>query len=344
MQVDVSVIVPVYKTERYLPECLYSIFSQTARPIQVICIDDGSPDGCAAILREYAQKYKEIEIVTKSNGGLSSARNAGLSRVRGKYVLFVDSDDWIDRQLCENVFHKAENFDAEIVCFGYNRFRQGRITRGKPYLLSGERTSVLEKSELLRANHVWSRLWKTDFLLKHSIRFPEGLHFEDIYFNWVGTVLSQKIIVVEQPYYYYRNHSDSIVGSKGKFLLDTVEIFEMTNDFLRESGHYEEYREIFINFKLSCLYHHYKQIDIRLKAEMERRIRETLNQDEIDYLQSVRGMKSEQRSFYLSGTGKRFHHFNYKFQQMVRSAFNTFWRNILFTARKMIRKEGVIKK
>src|SRR5215469_13757361 len=111
MQPIISIIIPVYNVEPYLRQCLDSVVNQTMRDIQIICVNDGSPDNSRAILQEYANRDSRIEIIDKPNGGQSSARNAAYPHIRGKYTLFVDSDDWIERDLCEKTYRKAEETD-----------------------------------------------------------------------------------------------------------------------------------------------------------------------------------------------------------------------------------------
>lgn len=115
----VSVIVPVYKVEKYLHRCIDSIINQTYKNLEIILVDDGSPDNCGKICDEYAEKDNRIKVIHKSNGGLSSARNAGLDVANGDYVYFVDSDDYIDTKLVEDNLNLAIEHDADMVCFNY---------------------------------------------------------------------------------------------------------------------------------------------------------------------------------------------------------------------------------
>ena len=115
----VSVIVPVYKVEKYLNRCVNSILNQTYKDLEVILVDDGSPDSCPEICDGYAQKDKRVKVIHKENGGQGSARNSGLDVARGEYILFVDSDDYIAKNLIEITLQKAERFDADMVIFDY---------------------------------------------------------------------------------------------------------------------------------------------------------------------------------------------------------------------------------
>ena len=119
-QPKISVIVPVYKVESYLGKCLDSIIGQTYHILEIILIDDGSPDRCGEICDEYAAKDPRIHVIHQQNAGLSAARNAGLDIASGDYIMFVDSDDWVEKNTCETVLMIAQQQQADIVCYGYN--------------------------------------------------------------------------------------------------------------------------------------------------------------------------------------------------------------------------------
>ena len=124
----ISVIVPVYKVEQYLPQCIESIINQTYRNLEIILIDDGSPDNCGKICEEYAQKDKRIKVFHKKNGGLSDARNYGIARASGEYLAFVDSDDWIEPDMYEVLVNWIEDHQTDIVSCGFFlSFRNGRL-------------------------------------------------------------------------------------------------------------------------------------------------------------------------------------------------------------------------
>ena len=120
---EVSIIVPVYNVEKYLPKCLESLLGQTFSDIEIICVNDGSTDGSGEILKLYAQRDSRIKIVTKENGGLFSARHEGMLYVKGKYILFVDSDDWVKENLVQKCLDSAKN-SPDIIIFGAYSVRE----------------------------------------------------------------------------------------------------------------------------------------------------------------------------------------------------------------------------
>lgn len=115
----VSVIVPVYNVEKYLDRCVNSLVNQTLNDIEIIFVDDGSPDGCPAMCDEYARKDGRVHVIHKMNGGLSSARNDGLKHVTAEYYMFVDSDDWLDIETCKVCYEKIVALDADCLMFSY---------------------------------------------------------------------------------------------------------------------------------------------------------------------------------------------------------------------------------
>ena len=119
MDEKVSIIVPVYNVEKYLDKCIESIVNQTYRNIEIILVDDGSPDKCPEICNEWAKKDDRIKVIHKENGGLSSARNAALEIAQGDYITFVDSDDWIENDMIQSMLTCAAKNDADIVCCGF---------------------------------------------------------------------------------------------------------------------------------------------------------------------------------------------------------------------------------
>lgn len=117
----ISVVVPIYNVENYIKKCVDSILSQTYKNLEIILVDDGSPDNCPQICDEYAQKDSRIKVIHKENGGVSSARNIGMENARGKWIAFIDADDWIEEKYFEKMLDRVKTNDADIVLCGYNR-------------------------------------------------------------------------------------------------------------------------------------------------------------------------------------------------------------------------------
>jgi len=223
----VSIIVPVYCVEDYICKCVESVLDQTYCDYEVILVDDGSPDSCGTICDEYASKDNRIRVIHKENGGLSSARNAGLDIATGKYVLFLDSDDTITPNLLEFVIpHLEERHD--LVAFGFRRFYDdGSIM---PYVPREKGCWVLE-SETERKDFIhkilvqgrigweaWSRVFRRDIIEKYDLRFADNrkIFAEDLYFSLCYCAHAKRILSLDSCLYHYRLRRDSIMGQDAR--------------------------------------------------------------------------------------------------------------------------------
>lgn len=218
----VSIIVPVYNVERYLEECLDSLVSQTLSPIEIICVDDGSTDSSGAILDEYAKLYPQITVYHKSNGGISSARNYGLAKVKSTYVGFVDSDDYVAKDTFEKAYNAIDTHCVDFVVFGAKPFKDTCIKEGDTAQTVEEfqdwlkcKYSGVQEFNFEKAKNtvqcVWNKLCKTD--LCKQIQFGEGLLYEDISFVWTYYMSSTTAEYIEGNYYFYRIRQNSTMDN-----------------------------------------------------------------------------------------------------------------------------------
>jgi len=301
MQPKISIIIPVYNVEKYLRQCLDSVVNQTMQEIQIICVNDGSPDGSRAILQEYADRDSRIEIIDKPNGGLSSARNAAYPSIKGKYTLFVDSDDWIDLEACEKLFAKAEQTGAEIVFFFWKKeyILKTKIVKFRR-ITPQDKTTVEEKLPLLDFTSAWCKLWRSDFLFENRLYFPEGLCFEDCPVSWKGITVARRVSVLPEPLYHYRNNANSIVNTP-KYGIDTVFIYNEIEKFLRESGHYKDYRDFFICQKLLLWQLCFGKMTRLSRAKMFPLIRESLTDEDRNFYRGEAGTMTKKAIWFYRG-------------------------------------------
>lgn len=215
----ISVIVPIYKVEDYLKECIESIINQTYSDIEVILVDDGSPDRCPQMCDEWAKRDSRIRVVHKKNGGLSSARNAGLDVAKGEYISFVDSDDFICKDALENLYNRIKDDNSIGITSGLiYRYQDGSINNFKDQWLCSKEI-VIPSSEFLletmsqkTSYTVWNKLYRRDVI--GNTRFREGRNNEDTLFMYdLGkNIAILNVCMVEIPHYvyYYRYREDSI--------------------------------------------------------------------------------------------------------------------------------------
>ena len=208
MEPLISVIVPVYKVEQYLDECVQSIINQTYKNLEIILVDDGSPDRCPEMCDEYARQDSRIKVIHKKNAGQSSARNAGIDFSHGEWIYFIDSDDWIELNCIELLLKKAIETGVELVegngtgMFGYGLTKPIKDNK------------LLLKAFYSNKIHIeaWNRLIKSSVIKNNQLHFLEGLVYEDVPWGFSLASVANSIASVEQKTYNYRYRSDSIMG------------------------------------------------------------------------------------------------------------------------------------
>lgn len=243
LQPLVSVIVPVYNVEKYLPQCLDNLLRQNFLPFEIICVNDGSTDSCSEILRRYAAKDRRIHLICQNNRGLSAARNAGLKKAKGQYVLFVDSDDFLHPETLSSLYRQIIHCNADICIFGYFPYDDDGVkTANLPaahYRKNENSTFTYQQiiGQIFSRVAVWCKLYRLDFIRKHKIEFPEGLVFEDVIFHIKTITSAEKICLLNRPLYYYRtDNTASIthVSAATSQLFDIVEAFDMVYKYLKK--------------------------------------------------------------------------------------------------------------
>ncbi|MBQ6144122.1 MAG: glycosyltransferase [Clostridia bacterium] len=248
----VSAVVPVYNSAEYLPQCLESIINQSLNDIEIICVNDGSTDNSLDILKEYKNKDPRVVIVDKPNGGVSSARNAGLKAAKGKYVEFIDSDDLINVETFKNLFEEAEACDADIVTFEktwFNKNAEPNINQKPEYDIKDTEHYVHDESENpferdLNCNVIHDKFYKREFLINNNLFFDERVKLgEDSLFCWMSFIRTNTIAVDKNTYYYHRSAIEtSLMGSATNqkwftnYMLIISHLIEHKDDFKFEGS------------------------------------------------------------------------------------------------------------
>jgi len=212
----VSIIVPIYKVEPYLRRCLDSIINQTYTNLEIILVDDGSPDGCPQICDEYAAKDKRIVVIHKENGGLSDARNAGLDICKGEYISFVDSDDWVDVEYIEELIKPNSKNQYDIVIADY---QQSNEPIDSHHILL-QASSINDKQNIISAFcHLqyppcaWAKLYRAKFIKENKLKFYKGILYEDQLWSCHLAILAKRIFILSNKIYYYTIRDNSIMQS-----------------------------------------------------------------------------------------------------------------------------------
>lgn len=222
MEPKISVIVPVYKAEPYFSQCIHSIRTQTYENLEIILVDDGSPDRCGAMCDEFAAQDPRIRVIHKENGGQSSARNAALAIATGDYIGFVDSDDWIEPHMYQTLYDRLVAHDAQIsVCGGQLEFPDGSISYFNPHYPKDQSLQLFSTLEALEnvignqqlTNSLCDKLYHRSIL--EGLRMSEGQIYEDMELVPQCLEKAQRVVYHPEPYYHYRQTGSSTI--RGEF-------------------------------------------------------------------------------------------------------------------------------
>lgn len=238
--INISIIIPIYNVQDYLRKCLDSLYQQIRPDYEVILVNDGSTDNSPAICREYQEKYPDTIVIDQENGGLSAARNTGITAASGKYIYFLDSDDWLAPNAIKLLYDFTINKQCEVVQGGFFYAYEKECYIDERYLKMEEEAFVLAKEmamkELIRNKYVknfaWGKLYKADIVKKHL--FTQGIYFEDSY--WQHLIMDEvnKYGVLPKPLYYYRQRKEGISGTFSINNLDLLRGNELRLAFIKE--------------------------------------------------------------------------------------------------------------
>ncbi|WP_262495112.1 glycosyltransferase [Labilibacter marinus] len=228
MSIKVSIIVPIYKVEKYIHRCMESILNQTLKETEIILVDDGSPDNCPKICDEYAQKYERVRVIHKKNEGLGFARNSGIQIATGEYVTFIDSDDYVSETMIEELYEVASNKKLNAVYSNYYRVsKQGGIVKVTEtdcdFILSGKENigdfllNMIGSPSAISADRkysmsVWHAIYSLSLIQEKEILFPSEKEMisEDLIFHIHFLANSLNIGYINRHHYYYCENEDSL--------------------------------------------------------------------------------------------------------------------------------------
>ena len=232
----ISVIVPIYKVEAYLDECIRSIVKQTYPFLDIILVDDGSPDRCGEMCDAWAAKDSRVKVIHKPNGGLSDARNAGLRIAVGDYIAFVDSDDWIEPQMYEKMLAAMKAEQADIcACRIAECHPERRSEWGCPenQVTDSEQTLAMLYNEASYPVAAWNKLYRRE--LWETLRFPVGKICEDAFTTYLLIHKAKRIVQLSEAFYNYRIRPESIMTSRFSIKrMDEEEVWRVNYEFMRE--------------------------------------------------------------------------------------------------------------
>jgi glycosyltransferase involved in cell wall biosynthesis len=259
----VTFVIPVYNVEKYLRECLDSVVNQTLQEIQIICVNDGSTDGSLAILQEYAARDSRILIIDKPNGGVASTRNAAFPHVKGEYIFFVDSDDFIDITTARKLYAIAKQTDADIAFFDYIKVDDNSKIINTKNNLSKPLSIITSKENIKKYIKpdfsilaAWNKLIRSELILKNKLQFPNVYSCEDYPFMFLVLTLADKIVFFPRQFYYYRNRPTSITHTNDipRYLHNFIIANKLLLNELSRLGQREQFKDEYSFYKLKLCY------------------------------------------------------------------------------------------
>lgn len=253
----ISIIVPIYNIEAYLEECIKSIIKQTYKELEIILVDDGSTDGSSEICDKFASQDKRIKVIHKQNEGLVLARKNGLQHAEGDYVLFVDGDDWIESNMCEELMKVMKQTDADIVHSGYFRGLVLNLPPDLYYSRNSYRADKFIRKHILNAGSnveisfsIWSKLFRTPVIKKNYKLVPDHVDYGEDLLNLIICACEENAIVsIDKAYYHYRVRPDSIshVSEINNFEQE-IELYEAIIKILKQYGMAEKLSSVTRHF------------------------------------------------------------------------------------------------
>lgn len=266
----ISVIIPVYNVEQYLSQCLDSILNQTYQNIELVCVNDGSPDNCGQILEKYAAMDERILVIAQKNQGLSGARNTGMRYAHGEYIMFVDSDDWIEAETCEVAVSAALKYGADLVMWSYVREFEDE---SKEKFMFWEHETVFDSKQVKTQLHrrlcglygeelrhpeyanaietAWGKLYLAKNLLNNHVEFVDTkkIGTEDALFNLYALGYVQKAVYLRRCFNHYRKtNSGSLTSTYKAKLFDQWQVlFDLMNRYINDNHLSQEYADALNN-------------------------------------------------------------------------------------------------
>lgn len=242
MQSKVSIIIPVYKVEDYLEKCIDSIIGQSYKNIEIILVDDGSPDNCGKICDEYASKDRRIKVIHKTNGGLSDARNYGMDVATGEYICFVDSDDFISQYYVQRLLTVGLLNGSDIVVCNFEFIDE----KGNKWIRKEKETKVYTSEEAIRdlltvqntEVMVWNKLYKRSLFTKNNIKFPVGKIHEDNFTTYRLYDKANNVSLINDKLYYYLQRNNSIMSTFNKKRFDILVAIDEINEYFRDENRF----------------------------------------------------------------------------------------------------------
>ncbi len=268
----ISIIVPIYNVEKYIDKCLHSLCAQTLKNIEILCIDDCSPDSSYKIVEKLAKKDSRIKLIRHTeNKGLGGARNTGIISASADFIAAVDSDDTIKFDMMEKLWSATENAKHDMVCCGYERLNSsGKILFNQKF--ESRVVAINKETDFFSVvnNCYVNKLWRKSLFFDNNIFFPEHMYYEDLAIVPLLVAKSRSISIIDDCLYEYWEREDSIMATySARHILDFFKVFEMHLNFLKENNILKEKYDYFVNQVDTQMIYNAKKVVISSLCEEE---------------------------------------------------------------------------
>ena len=277
----VSIIVPVYGVEKYIDKCLDSLVKQSLKEIEIIVVNDGTKDNSQKIIDKYVKKYPDkIKSYIKENGGQGSARNYGLKKAMGEYIGYVDSDDFVEKDMYKKLYNKANENDYDIVVCGNYNVSEDYKTKNIDTFTNDYNTDL--ENVFFGKMAVWNKIYKRDILIKNKLEFKEKVWYEDLAFTLKAIMNSNTFAFIDEPLYDYLIREGSTMNNSN--VQRNLEILDAFNDILSYIQHNKK-EEYFSKIEFLAIDHIYISAIVRvLKADADYKVKRETIKKLIDYM------------------------------------------------------------
>lgn len=307
----ISIIIPVYNKEKYLDKCLQSLLSQSFKDYEAICVDDGSTDYSLTILNEYANDHDNFKVFSKTNEGPGSARNYGLKKASGEYVLFLDADDYLTEDTLENLYHTAHINDSDLVLFNATEHYKDK-TNDRIYHIHMNENTNLENftfdynnniNLVMNGYHITcTKLHRLDFIKEHNLKFSNSGEFEDVLFHIKSMIYAKHISYNPKKFYQYNRkdensrQNNSIKTDKSFVMFD---IYEEVYDFLQKENLFNKLEINYYKFVINESLNIYNSIEEEYEDELFKKIKNKFSKMNLDDTRIYR-LPANLQAFYIS--------------------------------------------
>lgn len=294
----VSIIIPVYNVARYLRKCLDSCISQTFKEIEIICINDGSTDNSLDILDEYASEDKRIVLLSQENHGQGIARNKGIDISSGEYLMFIDPDDWIEPDTVETIYNKFVETKVNLIQFNYDiRNDDGTFRKNKQFSkqLKKHYNYKLQDNDIYNWKQIklksiqnmsmciWDKAYSANLIKNNNIKLAPNKYGEDHILSISSNLLADKILYLNKYFYHYRDRKGSAANITSDDNFCIFENVELLRKFLQQHGLFEEFKQLFFDYRVNVLSWHYTCIPEGSVDKYLQKCKEILSKKNINY-------------------------------------------------------------